>query len=65
MEWKKPKSLDFYIDFETVNDVFLEESRAKGNKIGQQAVFMIGIGYYDITGWKMQTFTMKSITESE
>lgn len=35
MEWKKPKSLDFYIDFETVNDVFLEESRAKGNKIGQ------------------------------
>jgi hypothetical protein len=45
MNWRSPQPLDFYLDFESINDVFIEQNRAVGNRVGKQAVFMIGLGH--------------------
>ncbi len=63
--WQDKKSHEFYVDFETVNDVM---EKFEGDCVKSSSlIFMIGVGWDDRkTGWKYKCFISEDLTlESE
>jgi len=64
--WKQEYPTDFYIDFETINDIFISDSINITNaKNSGTFIFMIGV-YYKINGeYKYKSFKAKKYKEKE
>ncbi len=66
--WKERKSLEFYVDFETVSDLD-DDFSALPEAGGQPLIFMVGCGYADASKpdspWTYRSFTVTSLTEAE
>jgi hypothetical protein len=61
-EWRNESPLEFYVDFETVND--LNDDFSKIPKRGGLAmIFMIGCGHLEQGSWQFQCFTAEDLTE--
>jgi hypothetical protein len=64
--WQQRRPLEFFVDFETVNDIIDTFSTLpESNTLSQ--IFMIGVGYFDpeTSDWVYCNFTVKSLTSSE
>lgn len=64
--WQKRKDLEFYVDFEFVNDIvsdFTQMPRVEAEPI----IFMIGVGHFDIVSnnWIYRDFTVSSLDLEE
>ena len=61
--WIDTPPLEFYVDFETVNDIDDDFSTipAKG---GQPLVFMVGCGHIEDGEWRFECFIADQLTES-
>ena len=66
--WREPKPIEFFVDFETVNDIN-DDFSSFPNKGGQALIFMIGCGYLvdpdDISSWTYRVFTARLLTGEE
>jgi len=64
--WQNKKELEFYVDFETVNDV-LTDFEALPNVENTSLIFMIGVGFNEpISGrWTYREFTVDKLTFKE
>jgi hypothetical protein len=62
--WRVPTPAEFYVDFETVNDLDDDFSRFP-EAGGQTLIFMIGCGYLSADGWQFRVFTVNRLTEPE
>ncbi len=66
--WREPAELEFYVDFETVNDLDDDFSRFP-EPSGKFCIFMIGCGHFSRTGetraWNFRTFTVESLDSAE
>jgi len=62
--WRVPAPAEFYVDFETVNDLDDDFSRFP-EAGGQTLIFMIGCGHLADTGWQFHVFTVNRLTEPE
>ena len=49
-EWRTPGTVEFYVDFETVNDLADDFSRIP-ERGGQPLIFMIGCGHVEDGEW--------------
>lgn len=66
--WREPVAAEFYVDFETVND--LDEDFSRFPKAsGQPLIFMVGCGHLlalpDKPQWEFRVFTARSLTPAE
>jgi hypothetical protein len=61
--WRKEPPLEFYVDFETVNDLN-DDFSSIPKRGGQPMIFMIGCGYMENGQWQFRCFTADSLTES-
>lgn len=62
-EWREASRLEFYVDFETVND--LDDDFAHiPEKGGQPLIFMIGCGHFVEGQWQWSCFTADALTEA-
>jgi len=71
LEWRsKPNSLEFFVDFETINDVFGSMDKLPYADKAPM-IFMIGVGYIDPSSsasskeWIYKDFTINSVTDDE
>lgn len=71
-EWRSnPSQLEFYVDFETVSDVFENMDKLPLSNYVTALIFMIGVGYIDrnpetgVNRWVYVDFTMNCISEAE
>ncbi len=62
-EWRKTSGLEFYVDFETVNDLDDDFSRMP-ERGGQTLIFMIGCGHFVGGQWQWSCFTADALTEA-
>jgi len=62
--WRVPALAEFYLDFETVNDLDDDCSRFP-EAGGQTLIFMIGCGHLSESGWQFRVFTVDRIAEPE
>lgn len=66
--WREPAAAEFYVDFETVNDLDEDFSRFPEAN-GQPLIFMIGCGHLsgpaENPGWEFCVFTARSLTPAE
>lgn len=60
--WRKPKALEFFVDFETVSDLDDRFSRFPA-KAGQALIFMVGCGHVEDGRWQFRVFTCDHLTE--
>lgn len=69
MEWQNPDVIEFYVDFETVNNISANiNSKGELDKDeSSEYIFMIGVGYNDpYSGeWKYKDFTVKKLEYNE
>lgn len=71
-EWQTTPTLEFYVDFETVNDVLTDFSRLPIVE-SCSMIFTIGVGYFDTAGdatsprgrWVFRDFTVDALTLTE
>ena len=64
-DWKHPKPIEFYVDFETINAVMFDFDSPLYDS-GDSFIFMIGVGYTDPDGvWIYRNFTVDAITREE
>ena len=66
-DWQTKKKLEFYIDFETINDV-CSDFKVNTDKVisnGFNMIFMIGLGYELNNEWNFITFLAKDNTIEE
>jgi hypothetical protein len=61
-EWRVPPPLEFYVDFETVNDL-ADDFSCMPDKGGQTLIFMIGCGHVEEGDWRFRTFLTATLTE--
>ena len=61
-EWRPVPKLEFYIDFETVNNVNDDFTRIPEQN-GQNLIFMIGCGYMENGEWQNRCFCVDRLTE--
>lgn len=61
-EWHQPADVEFYVDFETVNDLDDDFSTIP-ERGGQALVFMIGCGHLEDEQWRFSCFTADDLTE--
>jgi hypothetical protein len=63
--WQKPRSLEFFVDFETINDIFSDFSQMPRTSTVTM-IFNIGIGYVDRAGaWMFKSFIVNDLTLAE
>ncbi len=60
--WRQECPLEFYVDFETVNDLDDDFSRIP-EKGGQPLIFMVGCGHVEDGEWRWACFTADALTE--
>ncbi len=63
-EWRAPLALEFYVDFETVNDL-ADDFTSLPERGGQTLIFMIGCGHLEDGEWRFRSFTVDALTEDE
>ena len=66
-DWKNKKKLEFYVDFETINDV-CSDFKIDSDKVinnGINIIFMVGVGYELDNKWEFETFLAKDNTKVE
>lgn len=61
-EWRQEPPLEFYVDFETVEDLDDDFSRIP-EKGGQPLIFMIGCGHVEDGEWRWSCFIADALTE--
>lgn len=63
--WKNEKMFDFFIDFETFNDVIKDINIPYAND--KNIIFLIGLGYYHPFQdcWKYKSFIVNALSENE
>ena len=61
-QWIDTPSVEFYVDFETVNDLE-DDFSAIPAKGGQPLVFMIGCGHLENGHWQFSCFVVDQLTE--
>ena len=61
--WGVPQQVEFYVDFETVNDLD-DDFSALPRKNGAPLIFMIGCGHIENGEWKFAEFTVEHISET-
>lgn len=62
MNWQIKHELDFYVDFETINDCFRNKSMdIYEDKLNTNIIFMIGCGYIDNNEWQYKCFKMNKL----
>ena len=66
-EWRDEKKyVDFYIDFETIQDVFYKDTVSITNNKSNNFIFMIGVGYFDYSNnWIFKEFHMDKLVDNE
>lgn len=62
-EWRPEPPLEFYVDFETVEDLDDDFSLIP-QKDGQPLIFMIGCGHIENGEWQYACFTVDELTEA-
>lgn len=62
-EWRESSSLEFFVDFETVNDLN-DEFSSIPERGGQSLIFMVGCGHIEDGEWRWTDFTVDSLTET-
>lgn len=64
--WQRPEDIEFFVDFETVNDILTDFSDMPSVKT-TSLIFMIGVGYINplTQGWEYRNFTVNSLTLKE
>lgn len=64
--WGTNPGIEFYVDFETINDVVTDFSMMPYIEV-ESIIFMIGVGYTDpeTSTWKYTNFTVNSINVEE
>ncbi len=60
--WRKTDYLDFYVDFETVNDLD-DDFSGFPESGGQPMIFMIGCGHIEDEKWNWKCFTVNLLNE--
>ena len=62
-QWRRPEALEFFVDFETVNDCDddLSQLPARG---GQPLIFMVGCGHLEDGRFVFRCFTAAALTEA-
>ncbi len=63
-EWRPSPRLEFYVDFETVNDLADDFSRIP-DRGGQTLIFMIGCGHVEAGQWQYRCFVTKRLNPDE
>ncbi len=63
-QWHEPPPLEFFVDFETVNDLDDDFSRIP-RKGGQPLIFMIGCGHIEDGDWRFECFVADKLTEPD
>ncbi len=61
--WREQPILEFYVDFETVNDLNDDFSKIP-MRGGQAMIFMIGCGHLENGNWQFKCFTADALTEA-
>jgi len=61
--WRKEPTLEFYVDFETVNDLNDDFSLIP-KRGGLPMIFMVGCGHIENGTWQFQCFTTDALTEA-
>jgi hypothetical protein len=61
--WRVEPTLEFYVDFETVNDLNDDFSLIP-NRGGLPMIFMIGCGHVENGAWQFRCFTTDALTET-
>jgi hypothetical protein len=62
-EWRSTPPLEFYVDFETVNDL-ADDFSTIPVRGGQSLIFMIGCGHVEGGSWTFKCFIAEDLTES-
>lgn len=60
--WARPGPVEFFVDFETVNNLDDDFSRVPEQN-GQPLIFMIGCGHLEAGEWRFASFTAESLAE--
>ena len=63
-EWYDTPQVEFYVDFETVNDLN-DDFSAIPNKGGQPLIFMVGCGHFENGQWQFASFVTDQLTEND
>jgi len=63
-EWRPWPALEFYVDFETVNDL-ADDFTQLPERGGQALIFMIGCGHLEDGEWQFRSFTVDVLGEDE
>jgi hypothetical protein len=65
--WRDEKKyFDFYIDFETINDVFYKDDVNIRNNYNENYIFMVGVGYVDFNkNWVFKEFHLDKLNPQE
>ena len=61
--WREERSLEFFVDFETVSDLDDDFSKIPCSG-GQPLIFMIGCGHLENGEWNWASFTTDDLTEA-
>ena len=61
-EWRPERNLEFYVDFETVNNINDDFTRIPEQN-GQNLIFMIGCGHMANGDWKFRSFCVDRLAE--
>ena len=61
-EWREPAPVEFYVDFETVNNLNDDFSRVPEIG-GQELIFMVGCGHVENGEWRFRCFVARGLTE--
>ena len=61
-EWRPTPPVEFYVDFETVNNVNDDFARIPEQN-GQNLVYMIGCGHVENGSWQFSSFCVERLTE--
>jgi predicted RecB family nuclease len=62
LDWRTPAPVEFYVDFETVNNLN-DDFSGIPEISGQELIFMIGCGHMDAGAWSFRCFMVDSLTE--
>ena len=63
-EWAGEEPVEFYVDFETVNDIG-DDFSSFPLRGGQSMIFMVGCGHIEERAWKFDCFTADRLDGSE
>jgi hypothetical protein len=66
LNWQNNTEIEFFIDFESINDCFYNRNINLKNSNGHNGIiFMVGVGYKSKNKWKYRSFCMNDYTIEE